>query len=252
MSCTQTIADYGLRAIGIGERLLPREDFTLCQHFTLIGSGMIWNIYFGALALFCGFFLASAVAEFTLGEKAGVAADETYRLTDTVKVHYNIGHLMTMEGDSVSPDGKYLATAGEDSAARMWDTATGQQVLVFTGHFGHWELAGVMQGHLGLPLAVVARPLDNPRLEKMLASMRDQKKALLEAGKAAGLRTTIAVAGCVAQAEGQEIVNRAPVVDLVIGPQAYHNLPSLLLDAEVRHADEKNKSRPRILRNHDG
>jgi tRNA-2-methylthio-N6-dimethylallyladenosine synthase len=51
--------------------------------------------------------------------------------------------------------------------------------------------------------------------------------------QAAGLRTTIAVAGCVAQAEGQEIVNRAPVVDLVIGPQAYHNLPSLLLDAEV-------------------
>ena len=51
--------------------------------------------------------------------------------------------------------------------------------------------------------------------------------------QALGRRTTIAVAGCVAQAEGQEIVNRAPVVDLVIGPQAYHNLPSLLLDAEV-------------------
>ena len=44
MSCIQTIADYGLRSIGIGERLLPRTDFTLCQQFTLIGSGMIWNI----------------------------------------------------------------------------------------------------------------------------------------------------------------------------------------------------------------
>ena len=62
MSCLQTIADYGLRSIGIGERLLPREDFTLCQHFTLIGSGMIWNIYFGAIALALGFFLATAVA----------------------------------------------------------------------------------------------------------------------------------------------------------------------------------------------
>lgn len=50
--------------------------------------------------------------------------------------------------------------------------------------------------------------------------------------QAEGRRTTIAVAGCVAQAEGQEIVNRAPIVDLVIGPQAYHNLPSLLHDAE--------------------
>jgi len=62
MSCAQTIMDYGLRAIGIGERLLPRSDFTLCQQFTLIGSGMIWNIYFGLLALTAGFFLATAVA----------------------------------------------------------------------------------------------------------------------------------------------------------------------------------------------
>jgi tRNA-2-methylthio-N6-dimethylallyladenosine synthase len=38
----------------------------------------------------------------------------------------------------------------------------------------------------------------------------------------------IAVAGCVAQAEGEEIVRRAPVVDLVIGPQSYHRLAALL------------------------
>ncbi|WP_299656658.1 ABC transporter permease [uncultured Tateyamaria sp.] len=62
MSCVQTIMDYGLRAVGIGERLLPRDDFTLCQQITLIGSGMIWNIYFGVLALIFGFLLATAVA----------------------------------------------------------------------------------------------------------------------------------------------------------------------------------------------
>ena len=61
MSCFQTIQDYGLRAIGFGERLLPREDFTLCEQFTLIGSGMIWNVYFGSLALLAGFFLATAL-----------------------------------------------------------------------------------------------------------------------------------------------------------------------------------------------
>ena len=61
-ACLQTIADYGLRSIGIGERLLPRADFTLCQQFTLIGSGMLWNVYFGAVALAGGFFLATAVA----------------------------------------------------------------------------------------------------------------------------------------------------------------------------------------------
>ncbi|MCK0103400.1 ABC transporter permease subunit [Pseudohalocynthiibacter sp. F2068] len=62
MSCLETIQAYGLRSIGIGERLLPRSDFTLCDQFTLIGSGMIWNIYFGALALFIGFFMATGLA----------------------------------------------------------------------------------------------------------------------------------------------------------------------------------------------
>jgi tRNA-2-methylthio-N6-dimethylallyladenosine synthase len=44
----------------------------------------------------------------------------------------------------------------------------------------------------------------------------------------AGGDTVIAVAGCVAQAEGEEIARRAPAVDLVIGPQSYHRLPELL------------------------
>ncbi|MEL7100370.1 MAG: ABC transporter permease subunit [Pseudomonadota bacterium] len=62
MSCWQTIEDYALRSIGIGERLLPRSDFTLCEQVTLIGSGMIWNVYFGVVALFIGFFLATGLA----------------------------------------------------------------------------------------------------------------------------------------------------------------------------------------------
>ena len=62
MSCWDTIQAYALRSVGIGERRLPRDDFTLCEQFTLIGSGMIWNIYFGVLALAAGFFLATAVA----------------------------------------------------------------------------------------------------------------------------------------------------------------------------------------------
>ena len=39
---------------------------------------------------------------------------------------------------------------------------------------------------------------------------------------------TVAVAGCVAQAEGQEIMRRAPVVDMVLGPQTYHKLPEMI------------------------
>ena len=61
-SCWQTIQDYALRSLGHGERLLPRDGFTLCEQVVLIGSGVIWNVYFGALALLAGFFLATAVA----------------------------------------------------------------------------------------------------------------------------------------------------------------------------------------------
>ena len=61
-TCWETIGDYGLRSIGIGANLLPKTDFTLCQQFTLIGSGLIWNVYFGAVALAFGFVLANALA----------------------------------------------------------------------------------------------------------------------------------------------------------------------------------------------
>ena len=70
MSCIETIQAYALRSIGIGERLLPREDFTLCQQVTLIGSGVLWNLYFGVMALIVGFFIANAVA---VGKASGIA-----------------------------------------------------------------------------------------------------------------------------------------------------------------------------------
>ena len=41
-------------------------------------------------------------------------------------------------------------------------------------------------------------------------------------------RMMIAVAGCVAQAEGEEIIARAPQVDIVVGPQVYHRLPEMI------------------------
>src|SRR3979490_2951261 len=47
-----------------------------------------------------------------------------------------------------------------------------------------------------------------------------------------GRHMSIAVAGCVAQAEGNEIIRRAPVVDVVVGPQSYHHLPQLLARAK--------------------
>ena len=57
-----------------------------------------------------------------------------------------------------------------------------------------------------------------------LGKIREMK----DARRAEGQTMTIAVAGCVAQAEGEEIMRRQPAVDLVVGPQAYHQLPELI------------------------
>ena len=60
------------------------------------------------------------------------------------------------------------------------------------------------------------------RLRMMKDRARDQQ----------GRSVTIAVAGCVAQAEGEEITRRAPWVDIVVGPQTYHRLPELVSRAD--------------------
>src|SRR5690606_4593873 len=54
--------DYALRSIGIGERLLPKGEMTHCEQFTQIGSGLILILYYGAVALIIGFFLANTLA----------------------------------------------------------------------------------------------------------------------------------------------------------------------------------------------
>ncbi|MDN2566175.1 tRNA (N6-isopentenyl adenosine(37)-C2)-methylthiotransferase MiaB [Aquibium sp. A9E412] len=53
-------------------------------------------------------------------------------------------------------------------------------------------------------------------------------RQIKEARARAGRDTVIGIAGCVAQAEGSEILRRAPAVDLVVGPQTYHRLPAIL------------------------
>jgi tRNA-2-methylthio-N6-dimethylallyladenosine synthase len=60
-----------------------------------------------------------------------------------------------------------------------------------------------------------------------IGRMRRLKEAAADAGRI----VRIAVAGCVAQAEGDEIIRRAPAVDLVVGSQNYHRLPDLLARA---------------------
>jgi tRNA-2-methylthio-N6-dimethylallyladenosine synthase len=84
-------------------------------------------------------------------------------------------------------------------------------------------------------------PSDRPEAADMVilntCHIREKaaEKMFSELGRLRALKqsrgTVIAVAGCVAQAEGAEILRRAPYVDIVVGPQAYHRLPELVARA---------------------
>ncbi|MBM9400870.1 tRNA (N6-isopentenyl adenosine(37)-C2)-methylthiotransferase MiaB [Gluconacetobacter azotocaptans] len=90
------------------------------------------------------------------------------------------------------------------------------------------------------------RPVDTPDAADMVilntCHIRDRaaEKVFSELGRlrvvkdaraTQGRRTVLAVAGCVAQAEGREILARAPFVDIVLGPQTYHRLPEMVARA---------------------
>jgi tRNA-2-methylthio-N6-dimethylallyladenosine synthase len=59
-------------------------------------------------------------------------------------------------------------------------------------------------------------------------------RAMKSARASEGRQMIVAVAGCVAQAEGEEMLRQAPVIDIVVGPQVYHRLPELVARARVR------------------
>src|SRR5215510_1245328 len=64
--------------------------------------------------------------------------------------------------------------------------------------------------------------------EKATEKVFSELGRLKELKEESGGRLRIAVAGCVAQAEGAEILRRQPSVDLVVGPQSYHRLPEMI------------------------
>jgi len=64
--------------------------------------------------------------------------------------------------------------------------------------------------------------------EKAAEKLYSDLGRLRAAQEKTGRKMTVGVTGCVAQAEGEEIIRRAPVVNLVVGPQAYHRLPHIL------------------------
>ena len=94
---------------------------------------------------------------------------------------------------------------------------------------GYDETKSVEEADLVILNTCHIRERASEKVFSELGKVRDIKLARA----AAGQDTIIAVAGCVAQAEGAEILRRQKAVDLVVGPQNYHRLPQLVAQARA-------------------
>lgn len=95
--------------------------------------------------------------------------------------------------------GRILVPDGEENIRDAF--AAGKGVLVFSAHFGHWEAGAILMGQMGLPFAVITRPLDNPILERLLDRLRrgtgnaviHKRRAVRETIRALGAGSGVAI-----------------------------------------------------------
>jgi tRNA-2-methylthio-N6-dimethylallyladenosine synthase len=123
----------------------------------------------------------------------------------------------------------YSAPMKSDSPKTFHVKSFGCQMNVYDG-----ERMAEMLGAEGYVAAADGADADLVVLNTCHIREKAAEKVYSDIGRlkrADGSRPTIAVAGCVAQAEGAEIARRAPSVDVVVGPQAYHRLPDLIARA---------------------
>ena len=106
----------------------------------------------------------------------------------------------------------------------VYDTSRMADVLAPLGY-------GLVDEAEGADIVVLNTCHIREKASEKVYSELGRLKSLKESHAAAGGRMLIAVAGCVAQAEGEEVMRRAPFVDMVFGPQTYHRLPEMVARA---------------------
>lgn len=95
--------------------------------------------------------------------------------------------------------GSTLKIVGEENVRAA--LARGRGALIFSAHFGHWEAGACAMGLLGIPFAGIARPLDNPALDKRLIELRKatgnevipKRRAVRETMRALGRGSGVAI-----------------------------------------------------------
>jgi tRNA-2-methylthio-N6-dimethylallyladenosine synthase len=139
---------------------------------------------------------------------------------------------------NVLEDARQSASAARDEDRRAFIKSFGCQMNVYDAERmadiaakeGYRETGSVEDADLIVLNTCHIRERASEKIYSELGKLRELKDERRRAGRP----TTLVVAGCLAQAEGTEILRRQPAVDVVVGPQSYHRLPELLSEARRR------------------
>ncbi|HRD75275.1 MAG TPA: tRNA (N6-isopentenyl adenosine(37)-C2)-methylthiotransferase MiaB [Hyphomicrobiaceae bacterium] len=132
-----------------------------------------------------------------------------------------VGKKSVSNGEQAMPGGKKVFIKTYGCQMNVYDSERMSEALAPAGYAETSEMA---DADLIVLNTCHIREKAAEKVYSELGRVRDVKSAR----EARGRSTIVTVAGCVAQAEGAEIIARAPVVDLVVGPQTYHRLPDLI------------------------
>jgi KDO2-lipid IV(A) lauroyltransferase len=124
----------------------------------------------------------------------------------------------------LGPYGLRNLDAGDDWAKFQALHDSGRAVLIVTGHFGNWELAGALVGCMKVKAHLIARPLDNPYLERLITSLRERNghKVLPKNGAARMMREILADGGTLCTLADQDAGPGGLFVDFFGRPASTH------------------------------
>ena len=143
-----------------------------------------------------------------------------------------------MSESIVLEDADRTASPTRESRPRAFIKSFGCQMNVYdaermgdlAAEGGYGEATRVEDADLIVLNTCHIRERASEKIYSELGKLRELKEQRARGGR----KTVLVVAGCVAQAEGAEILRRQPAVDIVVGPQSYHRLSELLSEARVR------------------
>jgi KDO2-lipid IV(A) lauroyltransferase len=124
-----------------------------------------------------------------------------------------------------------LGYAGPEDGERMMSALlSGRPLMMVTGHFGNWEVSNFVLGLLGLPTAVVVRPLDNPFLDRYLKKFREStgQKMLAKTGDFEQIEGVLAQGGILGTLGDQDAGPKGPFVEFFGRPASTNKAVALL------------------------